>query len=486
MLSLTEVITNHTRLTHGDTAWLTQLTQEWDLLADLSFSDLILWVPDADDNIFWAAAQVRPTTGPTALEDDVVGEDIAYDAEHLVTEAYLSRTPTHTSDNKLHAGIPVEVQAIPILRKGRVIAVLELHTNRMGVRAPGALEDTYLDTASVLVGMVLRGEFPTLGEVPAPWVSPRVGDGCFRVDAAGAVTFASPNAVSAYRRLGWLGDLQGEHFASITTSLVEESREPIEQPLGVVLRSSRTRELDVETRSGSVRLRVQPLRNADGPAGYLVTCRDTTEVRNRERQLVTKDATIREIHHRVKNNLQTVAALLRLQARRTTSAEASEALNDAQKRVGAIAVVHEILSHGFDTTVAFDDVADRLMTMLRDVATTKLKVQMRRSGSFGSVPAAVATNLSLVFTEVVQNAIEHGLGTDRGKVVVRAHQEAGVLDVEVINDGTPLPDDFTLDGHMSLGLSIVTTLVADMEGTFEISSLGEGSGTRARLSIPLT
>lgn len=214
-------------------------------------------------------------------------------------------------------------------------------------------------------------------------------------------------------------------------------------------------------------------------------CRDITDLRSRERQLVTKDATIREIHHRVKNNLQTVAALLRLQARRSELPEVKDALIDAMKRVGAIAVVHEILSQAFDTTVKFDDVADRLMTMVRDVATTRSKVEMQREGSFGCIPADVATNLSLVFTEVCQNAIEHGLAGERGRVLVRPEQEDGILQVDVLNNGATLPPDFTLEDSKSLGLSIVTTLVSDLGGSFQMESLGEGFGTRARIRIPL-
>lgn len=485
MLTLAELIHRYTALGPDDATWLTHLTDEWELLADLSFSDLILWVPCEDDNVFRAVAQVRPTTGPTALEDDVVGERVAYEPDHLVTDAYLSGEICATSDNKLHAGIPVDVHAIPVVRQGRVIAVVETHMNRMGVRAPGALEDTYLETADVLRGMVWRGEFPALGEKPVPWTSPRVGDGSIRVSANGTVSFASPNALSSYRRMGLVGDLQGENFAQVTVGLVEDRREPVEQPLEKVLMTTKPREIDLENATCAIRLRIQPLRDERGPCGALVMCRDTTELRNRERQLVTKDATIREIHHRVKNNLQTVAALLRLQARRISSTEAQEALTDAMKRVGAIAVVHEILSQAFDTSVKFDDIADRLMTMVRDVATTQSRVKMRREGSFGHVPAEVATNLSLVFTEICQNAIEHGLAGDRGRVVVRPHQEDGVLVVEVINSGQSLPPDFTLAESKSLGLSIVTTLVRDMGGTFEMEALGEGFGTRARVEVPI-
>ena len=89
--------------------WLRLLVNEWHLLADLSFSDLILWVPDRDPNQMWAVAQIRPTTGPTALLDDVVGDSVRYDPDSLALQAYWSGEPCETSDNKLATGIPVDM-----------------------------------------------------------------------------------------------------------------------------------------------------------------------------------------------------------------------------------------------------------------------------------------------------------------------------------------------------------------------------------------
>ncbi|MFV0452436.1 MAG: sensor histidine kinase, partial [Propioniciclava sp.] len=194
---------------------------------------------------------------------------------------------------------------------------------------------------------------------------------------------------------------------------------------------------------------------------------------------------IREIHHRVKNNLQTVAALLRLQGRRTSSPETLSALSDAQQRVTAIAVVHEMLSQGFTSSVEFDDVADRLLCMVRDVAARGTGIAVERTGTFGSIPAEAATHLSLVLTEVVQNALEHGLASESGRVVMAVKREGTSLAVDVTNDGAPLPATFCLDDDHNLGLSIVGTLVKDLDGTFEMVSLPEGNGTQARLRLRL-
>jgi len=236
----------------------------------------------------------------------------------------------------------------------------------------------------------------------------------------------------------------------------------------------------------SVRLRVLPLTMDGQPRGGVTLCVDTTALRERERQLVTKDATIREIHHRVKNNLQTVAALLRLQSRRMATPEAKAALKEAVSRVQSIAVVHEILSQSYDETVRFDAVADQLLAMVGDVAASSGTVRSHRQGSFGLVPADAATALALALTELCQNAVEHGLGSSSGSVLVCPRRDGNTLTLEVINDGSQLPKGFEIGSTKSLGLSIVTTLVEDLGGIFTLENNPDGNGTTARIVVRLS
>jgi len=482
MLMLSEVMGQHTDLPAGEREWLAALVREWHLLADTSFSDLVLWLPDRDrPETFWAGAQLRPNTGPTALEDDLVGESIADEPDHQVTVAYLSHEISETSDNALSAGIPVGVWAIPVMRDGRCVAVVERHTNQMGIRAPGALEDTYLEVAGALTDMLWRGVFPV--EPPSTISgSPKVGDGLIRTNADGVVTYASPNALSAFRRLGLAGELEGEDLGRVSESLASRQ---------VLARSApdafghRVQEINLDQPEAAVRARTMPLSRAGRSVGAVTLCIDSTAVRDRERQLTTKDAMISEIHHRVKNNLQTVAALLRLQARRMTSPEAKAALKDAVSRVQSIAIVHEILSQTFDEMVRFDQVADQLLAMVQDVAAASGEVISQREGSFGLVPADVAAALSLVITELCQNAVEHGLASGSGTVLIRPRHEGDDLVVDVINDGRPLPEDLTAASQGSLGLSIVQTLVKELGGEFGLSNNATGSGVTARIRVPL-
>ncbi|WP_205856773.1 sensor histidine kinase, partial [Phytoactinopolyspora endophytica] len=241
---------------------------------------------------------------------------------------------------------------------------------------------------------------------------------------------------------------------------------------------------EIEGNGTVMTVRTIPLDPGGRYMGALVLCRDVTEVRRRERELLTKDATIREIHHRVKNNLQTVAALLRLQARRIDAGEGRAALLEAVRRVGTIAVVHETLSQTVDDTVDFDDVADRLLAMVGEVATAEPAARGKRSGTFGVLAASVATPLAMALTEILQNAVEHGLGGRPGVVELAASRLAGRLRIVVMDDGVGLPPGFEPDTSGNLGLQIVRTLVVgELGGTIDISGRAKG-GTQVTLDLP--
>lgn len=488
MASLTERVAAHAHaLTPGDERWLASLVAEWQLWADLSFSDLVLWVQDEDPGIWWAVAQTRPATGPTALESDVVGESFAYEFDEAVLIAGDTGEICALSENRLQAGIPVDITAIPVVRGGRTIAVVECHTNQMGIRMPGELEDGYREAAALIAGMVHRAEFPLEGQPFNQETTPRVGDGVIRIDAAGTVLQATPNAITCYRRLGLQSHPLHENLPALTQRLAGDPTDVVGESWQSLFLPSEVTEFGITGVKGAVRLRVVPLRTPKRGAGAIVLCRDVTELAQLDRKLVSKNATIREIHHRVKNNLQTVAALLRMQGRRMTHPEARDALGEAMQRVSAIAVVHETLSQSFDEVVDFDEVADRVLRMAATVSITMdtSGVQTRRTGSFGPVPAQVATNLSLVVTELVQNAVEHGAHGGRSNVVMDVARDGERVEVRVSDDGVGLPPDFDVTRTGSLGLSIVRTLVEEMGGSFTLTNRADGPGAVAQLTVQL-
>ena len=496
MPTLSDLARNLTSLSGQDVEWLHSLVSDWQLLADLSFADLILWVPmrspeDARDSGWVAVAQMRPTTGPTSLPDDVVGTQVAPGERPVLDTARVERRIHRESDPDWTSGVPVRAEAIPVTRDGRVIAVIERSTNLNGARTPSRLELTYLAGADDLARMISEGTFPYPGQDDTTLVrSPRVGDGMLRLDAAGRVTYASPNAQSAYRRLGFQADLIGTELGSATAQLAV-SGAPVDESLMLVARGRAPRETEIDVNGTVVQLRSIPLVVGGQRTGALVLVRDVTELRRRERELLTKEATIREIHHRVKNNLQTVAALLRLQARRMSAPEARAALQEAVRRVGSIAIVHETLSHAPEEIVDFDDIADRVAMMAGEVSSPEVRVTPKITGQFGMLPATVATPLAMVLTELLQNALQHGFGssrssvTDAGMIEVVAARAPELLTVTVTDSGAGLPPGFDLENTKSLGLQIVRTLVeGELGGQISLQPR-TGGGTVAVVDLPV-
>ncbi|MBV9024788.1 MAG: histidine kinase N-terminal domain-containing protein [Streptomycetaceae bacterium] len=484
MPSMNDLVRQHTALDAEDLEWLHLLVSEWQLLSDLSFADLVLWVPTRDGTRYVSVAQMRPNTGPTSYQDDMVGHLVPRGRRPMLDMALDEGRIVREGDPEWREEVPVRVESIPVRRGGRVLGVIARNTNLLTVRTPSRLELTYLQSASDLAQMIAAGSFPFPAEQVDMDASPRAGDGLIRLDAEGVVQYASPNALSAYHRLGLSADLVGLHLGKITMELAP-SRGPVDEALVKLASGWAPRETEVEGGDGVIQLRAIPLKPKGTRSGSLVLLRDVTELRRRERELITKDATIREIHHRVKNNLQTVAALLRLQARRMDSDKARGALEEAVRRVGSIAIVHETLSQNLDERVEFDDIADRVIAMVSELSPGR--VTASRNGRFGILTAETATPLSMVLTELLQNALEHGFGPAcHGKVEVCATRGIDSLLITIEDDGRGLPEGFDPQRAGNLGLQIVRTLVVgELNGTFDMTPAPSG-GTQVTLNIPLT
>ena len=488
MSTLADLLHERTDLGSAEVEWLHRLVAEWQLVSDLGFADLVLWVR-ARDGQWLAAAHMRPTTGPTAYADDVVGTLRPPERVQRLERALRHGKVVRESEPDLSGPVPLSQETVPVRYASRTIAVLSRDAYASVGRSPSTLELTYLASAGELLQMVSEGTFPYPGDPSDPETAPRAGDGLLRLDGTGRVVYASPNALSASRRLGMSGDLLGVHLGSTVAALVSAPGQ-LDEPRGsaalaAAVRLREPREAEVEAQGATVLMRVMPLVPAGQPRGALVLVRDVTDLRRRDRQLVGKDATIREIHHRVKNNLQTVAALLRLQARRLQDPTARAALDESVRRVASIAMVHETLSLSLDERVAFDDIADRVLAMCAEVAAPESAVQVRRHGAVGTLSAAVATPLAMVLTELVQNAVEHAFPAQTGTIDVRIDRRVDGLHVVVEDDGRGLPDGFDLHASTRLGLQIVRTLVeSELRGTIALRPRAAG-GTEALVSLPL-
>ena len=468
---------------------LRELVADWQLLSDLSFADLILWVPIRRDVKLWpsghvAVAHIRPTTAATVFADDVIGEEVMWGSRSRIDEALSSGEIIRNSAPERMGDLMIKEETIPVTFEGQVIAVISRHRNSDLMRSPGLLELNYREIAHCLYRMVAEGSFPfkDAGSLFEP--VPRVGDGLIRLDLNGVISFASPNARSAFSRMGWKSEIEKHKLGAIAEAVIENSSYAHEEGISTRLNGKILRRVEIDNKGATIELLVLPLLQSGTRVGAIVLLQNVTELRRRDRELVTKDATIREIHHRVKNNLQTVSALLRLQARRIEDPGAASALYEAVRRIASIALVHETLSSSSENAVAFDDVLTSLITHALELSPRMGELTIERKGELGSLESRLATPLSLVVTELMHNALEHGLAERGTTLSIELQRYSNECVITIVDDGVGLPDGFDLATSSNLGLQIVRTLTEnELKGVLRLVSTP--SGTIASLRFPI-
>ncbi|HEY1652519.1 MAG TPA: histidine kinase N-terminal domain-containing protein [Acidimicrobiales bacterium] len=535
-----ELAQSHTDLKPEELEHLQRLLGSWSVLADLSFSDLLLLVPvqraiavgegpaaratgadasagagagtranrpegtadgDETDPELVVLGQMRPNNRPTLVDQDLVGQTVNESQWALVARCLHSGEIVRGSIHHPILGEQVPVENIPVRFEDRIIAVL-LRVSLAPLKGPTSMyERTYLDVFERLADMVAQSAFPFPDEDVGTEEAPRVGDGVVVVDADGRVEFASPNAMNAFHRMGIYTQPEGRRFGDLD---IEESA------VEWALATGRPVVEEVERRPDVIVLvHCIPLLSHGVVTGAMILLRDVTDVRRLDRLLLSKDAAIREVHHRVKNNLQTISSLLSLQARRVGDRAARVALHEAERRVRSIALVHEILSRDPSDQVPFAEIVASLVQMAEDSVVSSQPIVIAVHGDLGEVAADVATPLAVAVAELLQNAVEHAFdpeaagGSDGAAGLEGAGGAAGyapvghvdltldpgedALLIEVRDDGLGLPEGFDIEQTTSLGLLIVSDLVvSQLEGTISMASMpaAEGGGTRVAISVP--
>jgi len=489
MATLAELTRLGTGLSTRQLLHLQRLVSWWGLLADLSFADLLLFAP-ADDSgrHFTIVSQIRPATGPTLYHDDHVGV-IADDVDRpLVARAYTLGEIVEGEVRLQQTGRRARVLSIPVLHEATVIGVLsrEVSPDFAIRRAPGELERRYLATFQRFARMISTGRFPYKGEEVDHDEVPRVGDGMFLLDTERRVRYASPNALSTLHRVGVLGNVVDRRLGEVGLD---------QAPVGQAITTSAPASSELERGDVTVQMMVLPLFERSGSDGLVVLVRDVSELRRRDRLLLSKDATIREIHHRVKNNLQTISSLLRLQGRRLASEEAKEAIEESVRRIGAIAFVHETLANESADDVSLREVASRLVATIEDgYSSSERRIAFTIDGDAAEVPAEVVTPLAVVLNELLQNAVDHAFpgrsssnGDHIGTIQVTIEREDPFsLTMAVRDDGVGLDEDFDVDQQRGLGTSIIRALAnSELQGSFDMRRREDGPGSEAVVSVPI-
>ncbi len=490
MATLAELASARTRLGDAAIDHLLRLTASWSLLADLSFSDLLLMTrveSSQRDEQLLVIGQMRPNNRTTVINDDLLGTTHPGVKWPLVRDAYEAGVRVEGEVRVDDVEDLVPAWCVPVGFHGEVIAVMVRLQGPM--RGSASLyEFQYLSVFERLCDMVSASSFPYREDAVAGPGLPRVGDGVILLDGLGRVEFATPNAVNALHRLGIYTSAEGRTFDELGLKA-----RAIERSLEFGLPTLEELDLGHDV---AILVHGVPLIDQQRVTGVLTLVRDVSDIRQLNRVVLNKEAAVREVHHRVKNNLQTISSLLRLQARRSEEVETRTALYEAERRVRSIAVVHEVLSREPGEEVIFDDIVRSLVLLVEDTVLALHPVEIVVNGELGVLSTDLATPLAVAIAELLTNAVEHAFtdfggndNDDVGVVTLNLYLENGQAVAEIRDNGRGLGDDFSLEVPKSLGLSIVRDLVrAQLYGEIEMNSVpfAEGGGTLVRVSVPLS
>lgn len=463
-----------------DRSVLERVASEMPIVADLSRADLLVFGPSRDGRAP-ILAQARPHSVPPVHSQLLAGQWLRpSEAPALFSTLRTGRPSRVSHGGMVKEGAPVAQEVYPIRTpEGRIIGVLSQESNLIDherqrrrakpfQRAVAALRDSLLKE-----GLAGAADLSPFGE----------HDGVLFIDVEGHIQYASGIVSNLYRRAG--------HQERLLQRAVGDLGTTDAQFLEEALRLGRCLEREVREAGRVWIKKVLPVRQRRGLLaseprliGHLIAVHDATDRLHKEQELKIKSAMIQEIHHRVKNNLQTVASLIRLQARRVDSSEAQRILQEAINRILSIAYVHEYLSEQDARSINMREVCESILSQLmQGLVGPDRGIHGRVTGPAIRLSPQQATAVALVLNELLQNAVQHGYASKReGLISVRLEERDAQVTIRISDDGGGLPVDFDLSKDSSLGLRIVQTLVYDdLKGSFELHD--EDAGVAAVVSF---
>jgi two-component sensor histidine kinase len=476
-------------LTEEDRAFLKTVEGQSPIVADVSRADILLYGCLKEGGTAVVLYHARPHSISPIYPHLVIGHEVDGNQEPLVVDALVKGRFQQGAHRLIANGAPIMKQVFPVRRPGanQIIGAYSVETNLLEHERHRRRRRPFQRALFQLQRMLQRGKVVG-GESLSPFGE---HDGIIVADSDQVIRYASGIATNLYRRIGYPGGLVGHHLGDLETGDDELAR--------VTLRQFRCQEREEETGGRQWVKKAIPLLDlprsrpfswlrggwdSQEPSHVLLLVRDSTESRRREQELKVKTAMIQEVHHRVKNNLQTIAALLRMQVRRIDNGDARVAVEEAISRIVSVAVIHEFLSNQDSTIINIRDVSNRILNLTRqELVSPDRNIRFELEGPPIYLPARQATACALVINELLQNALEHGFEEQSvGYVRLTLQDEGDRVVVRIRDDGSGLPDDFSIDKSPNLGLQIVRTLVKeDLKGTIEMRN---GDGAEAIITFP--
>ncbi len=456
----------HTDISGRRAELLNNIGEGLPFIADLAQAQARLYAPASDEGSFVVLALALSHTMVQPLRLAPVGTFVPMEAEPLMKKTLATGQPLVGLRGDPSSPDNLEIHTYGIHDGRDAIAVVSLEV------PAGQLQDRDSRCLVETARMILQNSRSALDPEAYRPISPR--DGVLIADAYERIIYANAAAQHIYRVLG-VGSLMGmrlhaqEFKRHITRSTVKPER-PTETEIeagGLVLLRR-----DLPILAGGRLLR------------RVVVVEDVTALRQKEKELSIRETVLREIHHRVKNNLQTIASLLRMQARRSPEPAVKEALGESVNRLQGIAALHRLLSRrGMDPIGAHELAGEILDLLTASALPPDFRLERKFTGDPFLLSPRRCANFALIVNELFMNAIGHAFPERKsGTIGMNIHREADGTTVEVFDDGVGLPENFSPETSSSLGLQLVRRLAEeDFGGQIAFESRG---GTFVRITLP--
>lgn len=403
----------------------------------------------------------RPKTQKSLYKRDIVGEDAL-----LKNEPGALRTlETGLNSVKLMAvsqeNILIQQSVFPIKNNGKTIGVIILEK--------GVAEDDIKESNDRISDRLPSSE--TLSHLDQSFVN-QLPEAILVYDKYGFLISSNKEAKNLYRRLGYKDRIKNMHYDNLTLDYT--TFDYIMYQIG---RQASNQPIENETAYLSYYFIIKKIWVEKG-GKLLVIIQDNTDVKSKEAEIISKSVVIREIHHRVKNNLQSIVSLLRIQERRTSSSEAKKILRESVSRIMAIAASHELLSKQVEDQVSLYQTLEAVVFNFRHIIQSSPEREIDLTLDIDQeiqVLSDEMVTISLIVNELLQNVFDHAFDSHQsGQVRIIGKKEKSLISITVEDNGKGF--DPKADHGDSLGLMIITSYVKDkLKGRIKIESGRNGT-----------
>lgn len=447
MSQLYTLVRDTTNLTDVQAKILDHMQAALQLASDVSRNQVYLCARGKNDDISVILAAVKPsyTHGSTFFRSG----DTFLEGELALIENVFTTGRKVVGRKRLDQGLEVAATAYPVVdNAGQPFAAVCFLSGSL------RQQQVLTDTANLALQVPFSSD---------DYYSIRPQDGMIVLDSLGRIIYANDMADDLYFVL----DKEAVEKREIVGHTIV--RFPLVEK---VMKTGRPAYGDEVSENMTLSAWGLPIISGGKVARTVLVLTDVTAIREKERQILVKDSVIKEIHHRVKNSLNTIAGMLRMQARRAKDEDTKDALKRAVSRILGISQIHDILANQSGDKIDLDILLDKITKLSVDsLALIPVTILREKAGRGLIVDSEKAVPLAIAANELIHNAIDHGFrDRKRGTLTVGTRIEGTWIHVYIRNDGNPLPEDFSTR-TFNLGLQIVRNLAEiELKGKFSVQN----------------